>query len=132
MFYPQDVGHGKISPYRRTVHYRVFQIYDEDLGEFPNEDYRSIFKLMHSFNVNKRAYIREKVLQGKATWEDFNKQLQKWYKDYRKKVEEIVDKAGWSTEDAKLIVPLLYNVKDPKFPLKKITVEGEIKKLFIT
>jgi hypothetical protein len=132
MFYPQSFAQGKVSPYKRTVYYRIFQVYDKELGLFPDENYKLILNLMHSFNVNKRYYVREKVLKGKATWEDFNKQLQKWYKEYRKKVEKIVDNAGWPTEHAKLIVPLLYNVKDPEFPLQRTEVEGEIKKLFIT
>jgi hypothetical protein len=132
MFYPQPSSRGKVSPYKRTVFYRVFRLYDKNLGLFPEEAYNNIYKLMHSFNVNKRHFIREKILKGKATWEDFNKQLQVWYKEYRKKIEKIVKNAGWPIEHAKLIVPLMYNVKDPEFPLKRTTVEGEIKKLFIT
>jgi hypothetical protein len=132
MFYPQPVSQGKVSPYKRTVFYRIFRIYDKDLGLFPKEAYNKIYNLMHSFNVNKRHYVREKILKGKATWDDFNKQLQEWYKDYRRKIEKIVEEAKWPKEYAKLIVPLLYNVKDPKIQSKRTTVEGEIKKLFIT
>jgi hypothetical protein len=132
MLYPQSVGRGRVSPYKRTVFYRVFQPYDKELGLFPTEAYNKILKLMHSFNVNKRHHIREKILQGKAKWENFSTRLQEWYKDYKRKIERIVENAGWPKEYAKVIVPLIYNVKDPEFPLQRTTVEGEIKKLFIT